>query len=161
MKQSMLVLFPLVILLIGFMACKTANDSNITQNKEERNVNADTSSGGGRLKISIGSKTFKAALGSNQAVAAFKARMPMTAVMSELNGNEKLFNFSSKLPTNASNPGTIHAGDLMIYGSSTLVLFYKSFPTQYSYTRLGRIEDASGLAKAVGAGNVTITFELE
>ena len=85
----------------------------------------------------------------------------MTVAMSELNGNEKLYNFSANLPINTSNPGTIHTGDLMIYGSNTLVLFYKSFPTQYSYTRLGKINDTTGLATAVGSGSVTVTFELE
>jgi hypothetical protein len=49
----------------------------------------------------------------------------MTVKMTELNGNEKYFRFSSKLPTNASNPGMIKVGDLMIYGQDTLVLFYK------------------------------------
>ena len=79
--------------------------------------------------------------------------------MTELNGNEKYFNLSNSLPTNASKPSSIQAGDLMMYGSSTLVLFYKTFSTSYSYTKLGRVDDPAGLAAALGSGNVTVTFE--
>ena len=85
----------------------------------------------------------------------------MTIKMTELNGNEKYFDLSKGLPTNALNPGTIQNGDLMLSGSKTLVLFYKASHTSYSYTRLGRIDDVSGLAEAVGSKNVTVTFEVE
>jgi hypothetical protein len=79
--------------------------------------------------------------------------------MIELNGNEKYFDLSHHLPANASNPVTIQNGDLMLYGSNTLVLFYKTFSTSYSYTRIGRLENPAGLATALGAGNATVIFE--
>ena len=85
----------------------------------------------------------------------------MTVNMIELNGNEKYFDLPQSLPTNVSNPGTVQNGDLMLYGANTLVLFNKTFSTSYSYTRLGRIDDVTGLVAALGSGNVSVTFELQ
>ena len=116
---------------------------------------------GNKMRIKIGTKTFPATLYDNATAAAFKSLLPMTVKMVDLNGNEKYFDLSGDLPTNASNPRTIQAGDLMMYGSNTLVLFYKTFPTSYSYTKLGRINDPEGLAAAVGSGDVMVTYKLE
>ena len=113
------------------------------------------------MKMKIGSQVFTASLYDNATVNAFKLLFPVTFDMVDLNRNEKYVDLSANLPTNPSNPGTIHVGDLMLYGSSTVVLFYKSFSTSYNYTRLGRIDDLSGLAAAVGSGNVTVTLELQ
>jgi len=114
-----------------------------------------------KLKVTVGSAIFTATLLDNESVVALKTKLPMTMNMKELNGNEKYYDLPENLPRNASNPGTIQTGDLMLYGSNTIVLFYKTFPTSYSYTKLGRIDSPSGLAAALESGNVLVKLELE
>ena len=133
------------------------NNANEPVINSTMTANTDTM----KLKIKIGTKIFTASLENNATANAFKSILPITLNMIELNGNEKYANLSGSLTTKASNPGAIHAGDLMLYGSSTLVLFYKTFSTSYTYTRLGRIDDVTGLAAAVGSGNVMTTFEFK
>lgn len=132
-------------------------------NKEDDNINIENNSTmiNGKIKITVNSQTFTATLLDNNSAKAFKDMLPLTINMIELNGNEKYYEFPNAFLTNASNPGTIKNGDLMLYGSKTLVLFYKSFSTSYRYTKLGKVDDATGLAAALGSGNATVTFELE
>jgi hypothetical protein len=128
------------------------NGNAITENTE---CMSDT------LIIKIGYRKFTATLDDNATANAFKEMLPLTMNMTELNGNEKYFDLSKSLPKNASNPGQINAGDLLLYGSNTLVLFYKSFSTSYSYTRLGQIDDATDLAETLGSGKLVVTMELK
>lgn len=126
------------------------------------NTSNDTSStDSAKLKLTVGSNTFTATLYNNATVTAFKTKLPLTINMAELNGNEKYFDLPTNLPANASNTATIQTGDLMLYGSNTLVLFYKSFSTSYMYTRIARIDNPSGLAAALGSGNITVKYEVE
>ena len=46
----------------------------------------------------------------------------------------------------------------MLYGSTTLVVFDQSYDSSYAYTRLGRVDDPTGLAQALGKGSVRIGF---
>jgi hypothetical protein len=113
------------------------------------------------MRIIIGSAVFSATLLDNATVSALKAKLPFTISMSELNGNEKYHYLPDALPVNASVGGNIQVGDLMLYGNNCLVLFYKSFHTSYSYTRIGSIGNTSGLVAALGKGEVTVRFENE
>lgn len=125
-----------------------------------KNGNDDMPINGTKLTITIQEQQFSATLIGNQTTESFVEMLPLTLNMSDLNENEKYYFLDYALPTNAFNPGTIEAGDLMLYGSSCIVLFYKTFSSNYAYTRLGKIDDPSGLEEIVGNGDVTITFEL-
>ncbi len=111
------------------------------------------------INIIVGSKSFTATLADSETGEAFAALLPLTVTMNELNGNEKYHYLSSSLPTAAYQPGTIHAGDLMLYGNNCFVLFYETFNSSYSYTRIGAIDNPSGLAEALGVGNMSVRFE--
>lgn len=111
------------------------------------------------INVVVGSNTFAATLADNATARAFAEKLPLTLEMTELNGNEKYSNLDTSLPTDAYQPGTIHAGDLMLYGNNCVVLFYKTFNSSYSYTRIGSIDDPTGLAESVGTGNVSVRFE--
>ncbi|WP_455595091.1 cyclophilin-like fold protein [Cloacibacillus porcorum] len=114
---------------------------------------------GRQIIISAGGRSFSATLYDNEAAGALAAMLPMRLEMSELNGNEKYCGLSHSLPVNPARPSGIHAGDLMLYGSDCLVLFYKSFSTTYSYTPLGRIDDPAGLAEALSGGKALVSFQ--
>ena len=113
------------------------------------------------MKIIINGKEFSANFCDTKAAEEFKAMLPLTLGMSELNGNEKYIYLDNRLTAASENVGHINSGDIMLYGSNCIVLFYESFSTPYSYTRIGYIEDPAGIEKAVGSGNVTVTFKVE
>jgi hypothetical protein len=111
-----------------------------------------------RMWMTVGERRFAVTLADNADAGAFAAQLPLTLDMPDLNGNEKHAKLPKALPANASRPGTIRTGDLMLYGSDTLVVFYLTFDSPYSYTRLGQVDDAAGLAQALGSGSVLMVF---
>jgi len=108
-----------------------------------------------------GTHRFAVTLENNPTARAFAQMLPLTLEMPDLNDNEKHVRLSRSLPTNAVRPGTIRTGDVMLYGNDTLVVFYKTFPSSYSYTRIGSVTQVDGLVQALGASSQRIGFALD
>jgi hypothetical protein len=108
--------------------------------------------------MTVGERHFSLTLADNDAARAFAAQLPLTLDMPDLNGNEKHVKLPRAIPADASRPGTIRNGDLMLWGSDTLVVFYLAFDSPYSYTRLGRVDDAAALPQVLGLGQARIAF---
>jgi hypothetical protein len=106
----------------------------------------------------VGKQRFAVALDDNPTARAFLQLLPTSLDVTELNGNEKYARLPRSLPTNAARPGTIQTGDALLYGDDTLVVFYETFRSSYSYTRIGRITETAGLAQALGPGDRRVAF---
>ena len=66
--------------------------------------------------------------------------------------------FEDLFPTFETKINNIEIGDILLYGNNCLVLFYESFSTEYSYTRIGKVDNPDNLKDVLGNGSVLITF---
>lgn len=111
-----------------------------------------------QMWIKIGEHRFKATLANTSAAREFAAQLPLTLNMADLHNNEKHAKLEKSISTDTHQPKRINNGDIMLWGSHTLVLFYKNFDTSYEYTRIAHIEDASKLPQILGSNSVIIAF---
>lgn len=111
--------------------------------------------------ITIKNKKYEAILYDNSTVRELIKNFPISITMSDLNGNEKYYNFSKSFPTSSENVANINKGDIMLFGDNCLVIFYKSFSTRYRYTKLGYIKNLEDLENSLGKGDIEITFILK
>ena len=144
MKKLIIFLFTV---LITSSACA---DDNAGNNNQMENTS---------VIITVNGKEFNAVFYNNETANAFINMMPLTLNMNELNGNEKYYNLSTTLPVNSERVGSIKKGDIMLYGSNCIVIFYESFNTSYSYTKIGYIENTENLSSALGSGSVSVSFK--
>jgi hypothetical protein len=149
-----------VLALAAFFMITTKGDETkmpnqeLTEDYNKQKVEEDKMTS---LVIAVGEQKFDLRLADTDAAQEIAKATPFEIEMSELNGNEKYY-YGENLPSNPQAIGQIHAGDLMLYGDDCIVLFYKDFQTTYSYTRLGHISDPTGLAEALGDGDVNVIF---
>lgn len=160
-KRYLLILF----IMLSYISCSEGSSGTLyppssNQTTSPPSPSSPTEKGDSVIRITVGSKQYKVSLYDNQTAATFKAMLPLTLNMIEMNNNEKYYDLSQSLPTSATRVNNIYNGDLLLFGSSTLVLFYKSFSTSYSYTPIGRVDNPIGLEAALGRRSVSVTFEL-
>ena len=88
-----------------------------------------------------------------------KSKLPFTITMTNLNGNEVYYFFTGEeFTTNTQSVGTINMGDIYLYQSNCIVLFYKTFSTSYTYTQIGKVINPSGLDTLIGSSNVEVQW---
>lgn len=122
--------------------------------------NLQEESAGMKMQVQIGESIFTASLEENEAVNALVEMMkeaPLTIEMSDYSGFEKVGSLGKRLPT-SNHQITTQAGDIVLFNSNQIVIFYGS--NSWSYTRLGKIDDLEGWEKALGRGNITAIFSL-
>lgn len=109
------------------------------------------------INVLINDKKYNLFLEDNNTVRSLLDKLPLEFNMNELNGNEKYVYMDFNLPTNSYKPNNIKKGDVMLFGDNCLVIFYKSFPTNYSYTKIGHIDNLDDLDNS----NILVRFEVE
>ena len=109
--------------------------------------------------IKINDKEFEFEFKDTEVANQIKSKLPFTVKMANLNGNEVYYQFSDESFTpNHKAVGTINMGDIYLYQSNYLVLFYKTFTTSYSYTEIGKLKDATGLDTIIGSSDIEIEW---
>lgn len=143
----------LIIFLFTIASCTVKKEINDNQNSKistaNENKNKEDMKGESEVpsfvKIFINNNEYIMDLEDNETTRVFTNLLPLEFNMNELNGNEKYIYLDNTLPTNSYNPKHINAGDVMLYGNNCLVIFYKSFDTEYSYTKIGHINKLPNL----------------
>ena len=107
------------------------------------------------IKITINNKEYSATLEDNDTARKLVSMLPLELVLDELNGNEKYMYLANSFPTNPYKPKHINKGDIMLFDNSCIVIFYKSFDTPLTYSKIGHIDNLDDLEK----DSVTVKFE--
>ena len=137
----------LLIVILLLTACSSNKEQTV---EKETNKDSDIS----MINVIINNKEYNLNLEDNKTVEELLELLPIEEEMTELNGNEKYLYLDKSLSTSSSNPKHINKGDVMLYGDNCLVIFYKSFDTTYSYTKIGHIDNLEDL----GSSNITVKF---
>jgi len=112
-----------------------------------------------KITVTVNGTSFTATIEDGAAGRELMKRLPLTLQMDELHGNEKYCYTGESFGGDQFVPGTIEAGDLMVFGSDCFVLFYETFSNGgWSYVRVGKIDDPTGLAEACGSGIAVVEF---
>lgn len=150
----------LALFLVGCQAQPQDGTGKSTGSEASGTSGVETGEEATSMQIEVNGATFTATFEDTEAAREFQALLPLTLEATELNGNEKYARLDESLSTDGAGVvSPIEAGDVMLYESDMVVLFYGTHDnSQWSYVPIAHIDDASGLAEAVGSGDVTITY---
>ena len=145
MNKRIIIVFIIAILILTGCNNKIQKQENLKESEEIIN----------NMNIVINEKEYKLNLENNETVAELLTKLPLQLNMNDLNSNEKYVYLDFSLKNNPVNPKHINKGDVMLYTDNCLVIFYKSFDTSFSYTKIGHINNLPDL------DNNSISVKLE
>lgn len=120
----------------------------------DNNMDNDSVTYVSEMKVIINNDEFVASLEKTNESNYFYDNLPLEFTMKNLNSNEKYVYTNMGFMTKPVKVNKINSGDIMLYGDDCIVIFYKSFDTTYSYTKIGHINNLPDL----GSAEVSVKF---
>ncbi|MEY8308952.1 cyclophilin-like fold protein [Erysipelotrichaceae bacterium 51-3] len=111
-----------------------------------------------RIAVRIQDQVFPADLADTVAADQLYARLekePLTITAHDYGGFEKVGDLGQTLSA-SDHQMTTESGDLVLYQSDQIVLFYGS--NRWFYTKLASLKDTTGLEDALGSGEISYTL---
>ena len=115
---------------------------------------------GTALKITVGDCELMATFEDNSSAEEFRELLeegPITIEMEDYGGFEKVGPLGTSLSRNDAQI-TTQPGDVILYQGNQITIYYGT--NSWSFTRLARIDDPTGLQEKLGEGTVSVTFSL-
>ena len=131
------------------------------QETAQQSLNVEASQEEALLKITVGNYELSATFEDNSSAEEFKellAQGPATVEMDDYGGFEKVGPLGTTLARNDTQI-TTEPGDIILYQGNQITIYYGA--NTWSFTKLARIDDPTGLKAKLGEGTVLITFSLE
>lgn len=170
MKRIITFLISLIII-STLVACGKSNNTptlttdepsiTITTPQDDNSTTEEDGTANMKLTLKIDGTEVDVLWADNDSVKALKnlAKDGLTINMSKYGGFEQVGSISSTLPSSDTRI-TTNPGDIVLYSSNQIVIFYDS--NTWSYTKLGHINlSKSELIDLLGDEDVVITLSLE
>lgn len=175
MKQIRMILsigLILILFLFAFAACSQTesvdepdaqSENNTSENNTPENNTEEIRNEEITMTMTINGTAVTVAWENNasvRALADLAKKEPVTIQMNAYGGFEQVGSIGTSLPSSDTNIKT-KAGDIMLYTSDHMVIFYGS--NSWAYTRLGKITDKSKseLQDLLSGSGVTVTVTAE
>ena len=135
----------LIAIAVSFLAVLAVNAQNTDEN----------------VKVKINDTVFDVELENNAATHELVKTLKkgnVTVNATDYGNFEKVGDLGFSLPTSDEQVTTV-PGDIVLYQGNQVSIFYESH--SWSYTKLGKIQNVTGLKDVLGSGDVTIEFILD
>ena len=156
----------LLLAVLGLAACGTSGSTvspapaPSASPSQEITAPQPSAEEGSVLNITVGDQTLTATFADNPSAEEFRALLaqgPVTVTMEDYGGFEKVGPLGATL-TRSDERITTQPGDIILYQGDQITIYYDT--NTWTFTRLARIDDPSGLRELLGDGTVQVTFSL-